>query len=183
MDRTQRLSRALRRFASGLLWLCVLLLVFSPALVLLDSFTLDTANHMVRLLDVDAFRFNASHVGWMLRTLVWALIATSFMTGVLSLGALIRLLHQFEEGTAFSLESIRLVRFLGWVQVAAAAFWVLLFWALAAVTRALTAQVIYPWGHAIGSSLDGLFFGGITLLVAHVLNEGFRLKSEQELVI
>ncbi len=183
MNRIQRLGRILRRCASVGIWACAVVLLFSPAFVLLDSFTLDTANHMLRLLDVDAFRFDASHVGWMLRTLVWALIATSFTAGVLSLGALIRLLHQFEEGTAFSLESIRLVRFLGWVQVAAAAFWVPLLWALAMVTRALTAQVIHPWGHAIGSSLDGLFFGGITLLVAHVLDEGFRLKAEQELVI
>lgn len=183
MNRTQRLSRVLRRFASGLLGLCVLLLAFSPGLVFLDGFALDSANHLLRLLDVDGFRFNASHVGGMLRAFVWGLIAVSFVTAVLSLGALVRLLHEFEAGTAFSHESVRLVRFLGWIQVAGAPVGLLMFWGMAAVTKALTAQVIHPWKFAVNSSLNGLFFGGITLLVAHVLDEGFRLKSEQELVI
>lgn len=183
MNRTQRLSRVLRRYASGLFGLCLLLLVFSPGLVFLDGFALDTANHLLRLLDVDEFRFNASHVGGMLRTLVWALTAISFATAVLSLGALIRLLHQFEAGTAFSRESVRLVRFLGWIQVAGVLIGSLMFWGLTVVTKALTSQVIHPWKHAISTSLEGLFFGGVTLLVAHVLDEGFRLKTEQELVI
>ncbi len=183
MNRTQRLSRALRRFASGLLWLCLLILVFSPGLVFLDGFALDGANHLLRLLDVDGFRFNSGHVGGLLRSYVWGLIAVSLSTAVLSLGALIRLLHEFEGGTAFSHESVRLVRFLGWIQVAGAPVGLLMFWGLAAVTKALTAQVIHPWKFVVNSSLEGLFFGGITLLVAHVLDEGFRLKSEQELVI
>jgi len=183
MDRTQRLSRALRRFASGLLWLCVLLLVFSPGLVLLDGFVLDSANHLLRLLDVDGFRFNSGHVGGMLRTFIWGLTAASLVTAVLSLGALIRLLHQFEWGTAFSHESVRLVRFLGWIQVAGAPIGLLMLWGLATVTKALTTQVVHPWKFAVNSSLEELFFGGITLLVAHVLDEGFRLKSEQDLVI
>jgi hypothetical protein len=183
MNRTQRLSRTLRRFASLLFGLCLFGLVFSPGLVFLDGFALDSANHLLRLLDVDGFRFNAGHVGWMLRTFVGVLTAGALATAVLSLGVLIRLLHQFEGGTAFSQESVRLVRFLGWIQVAGALVGLLMFGGLAAVTKALTAQVIHPWGHAVGSSLDGLFFGGITLLVAHVLDEGFRLKSEQELVI
>ncbi len=183
MDRTQRLSRILRRYASGLFWLCLLVLIFSPGMVFLDGFTLDTANHLLRLLDVDGFRFTVSHVGWLLRTLIWALIATSLITAVLSLGALIRLLHQFEQGTAFSLESVQLVRFLGWVQIATAPIGLLMLWGLAAVTKALTTQVIRPWKYAGSSSLDGLFFGGVVLLIAYVLEEGCRLKSEQELVI
>lgn len=183
MNRTQRLSRVLHRYASGLFGLCLLFLVFSPGIVFLDGFALDAANHLLRLLDVDALRFNASHVGGMLRTLVWALIATSLTSAILSLGALVRLLHQFEDGTAFSLESVRLVRFLGWIQVAMAPIGLLIFWGLAAVTKALTAQVIRPWRYAASSSLEGLFFGGVTLLIAHVLEEGCRLKSEQELVI
>jgi len=183
MNRTQRLSRILRRYASVVFWSCLLLLVFSPGMVFLDGFALDIANHLLRLLDVDGLRFNASHVGWMLRTLVWALIATSFTTAVLSLGALVRLLHQFEDSAAFSLESIRLVRFLGWIQVATAPLGLLMFWGLAAVTKVLTTQVIHPWKHAASSSLDGLFFGGVVLLVAYVLEEGCRLKAEQKLVI
>jgi hypothetical protein len=183
MNRTQRLSRLLRRYASIGIWVCVILLVFSPAIVFLDGFTLNVANHLLRVLDVDAFRFNASHLGWMLRSLVWALTATAFTTAVLSLGTLIRLLHQFEEGTAFSLESIRLVCFLGWVQVAEATIGIPLFWALATVTKSLTAQILHPWWYATTSSLNGLFFGGIVLLIAYVLEEGFRLKSEQDLVI
>lgn len=183
MNRTQRLSRVLRRFASGLFAICLLGLVFSPAVVLNDGFTLDTTNHHLRLLDVDGIRFQASHLGWMLRSHAWALLATSFLAGVLSLGALIRLLHQFEGGTSFSLEGTRLVRILGWVQVGMVPLSFLLFWRLAAVTRALTGQAIRPWGTAVSLSLDGLFWGGITLLVAHVLAEGCRLKAEQDLVI
>lgn len=183
MNRTQRLSRALRRYASVVFWLCLLVLVFSPGMVFLNGFALDIANHLLRVLDVDGFRFDAGHVGWMLRTLVWAMLATSLTTAVLSLGSLIRLLHQFEEGAAFSLESIRLVRFLGWIQVATAPLGLLMFWGLAAAAKVLTAQIIHPWGHAASASLQGLFFGGILLLVAHVMEEGCRLKSEQELVI
>jgi hypothetical protein len=183
MNRTQRLSRILRRYASVGIWACAILLVFSPAMVFLDSFTLDMANHLLRMLDVDAFRFNSGHVGWMLRTLVWALIATTFTAGVLSLGALIRLLHQFEEGTAFSQESVRLVRFLGWIQVATTPIGLLMFWGLAVVTKSLIGQTIHPWKQVGPSSLDGLFSGGITLLVAYVLEEGCRLKAEQDLVI
>lgn len=183
MNRTQRLSRVLRRYASVVFWLCLLALIFSPGMVFLDGLALDTANHLLRLLDVDAFRFTASHVGWMLRVLIWIVLATSLSTAVLCLGTLIRLLHQFEQGTAFSQESVRLVRFLGWIQVATAPIGLLVFWGLAAVTKALTAQVIRPWKVAGSASLDGLFFGGVTLLVAYVLEEGCRLKSEQELVI
>jgi hypothetical protein len=68
MNRTQRLSRILRRYASIGIWACVIPLVFSPAIVFLDGFTLDVANHQLRVLDVDTFRFTAGHVGWMLRT-------------------------------------------------------------------------------------------------------------------
>src|SRR5664279_1222452 len=180
MNRTQRLCRVLRHYASVVFWLCLLGLLFSPGMVFLDSFAIDVANHLLRLLDVDGLRFNASHVGWMLRTFAGVMTAVSLATAVLSLGVLIRLLHQFEGGTAFSLESIRLVRFLGWIQVAEAPVGLLMFWGFAAVTKTLIAQVIHPWKFAVISSLEGLFFGGITLLVAHVLDEGFRLKSEQE---
>jgi len=183
MNRTQRLSRVLRRYASVVFWLCLIGLIFSPGLLFLDGFTLDAANHQLRLLDVDGLRFNAGHVGWMLRTLVGAGIATGLTTAVLSLGVVIRLLHQFEQGTAFSPESAHLVRFLGWIQVAAALVEFLLYGGLASVTKALTAQVIHPWWVAGSSSLDGLFFGGVALLVAYVLEEGFRLKTEQDLVI
>jgi hypothetical protein len=183
MNRTQRLSRVLRRYASVVFWACLLILVFSPGLVFLDSFALDTTNHLLRVLDVDGFRFNTSHLGWMLRTLVWGLAAASFTTAVLSLGALIRLLHQFEQGTAFSLESVRLVRFLGWIQMAAAPVGFLMLWGLAVVTKSLLGQTIHPWKQVGTSSLDGLFFGGVTLLVAYVLEEGCRLKAEQDLVI
>lgn len=183
MNRTQRLSRVLRRYASGLFGLILVLLVFSPGLVFLDGIVLDTANHLLRLVDVDGVRFSAGHLGGMLRILVWASMAISFTTALLLLGALVRLLHQFEAGTAFSPESVRLVRFLGWVQVAGAPVGILLFWGLAAVTKALTAQVIHPWKNSVDGSLHELFFGGVTLLIAHVLEEGCRLKSEQELVI
>ena len=183
MNRTQRLCRVLRRFASVVFWLCLLVLLFSPGMVFLDSFAVDVANHLLRLLDVDGIRFNAGHVGWMLRTFAGVLTAVSLATALLSLGVLIRLLHQFEEGTAFSLESVRLVRILGWIQVAGAPIGLLMLWGLAAVTKALTTQVVHPWKFAVNSSLEELFFGGITLLVAHVLDEGFRLKSEQDLVI
>ena len=183
MNRTQRLSRILRRYASGLFGLTLLLLVLSPGLVFLDGIVLDTANHLLRLADVDGVRFGAGQVGGILRSLIWASMAISFTTALLLIGALIRLLHQFEAGTAFSRESVRLVRFLGWIQVAGAPAGIFLFWGLAAVTKALTTQVIHPWKNAIDGSLHGLFFGGVTLLVAHVLDEGFRLKSEQELVI
>lgn len=183
MDRMQRLSRILRRYASLVFWLCLIILILSPGMVFIRGFTLDVANHLLRVLDVDGFRFNASHSGWMLRTLVGAVTATNLTMAVLSLGALIRLLHQFEQGTAFSLESIHLVRFLGWVQVAMAPIGFLLFWGLAAATKALTAQAIHPWRYAGSSSLNDLFFGGVVLLIAYVLEEGFRLKTEQDLVI
>jgi hypothetical protein len=183
MNRTQRLSRVLRRYASVLFGLSLFLLVLSPGMVFVPDFTLDFANHQLRLLDVDVFRFTPSHLGWMLRTLVWAELATNLATTVLSLGALIRLLHQFEAGTAFSLESVRLVRFLGWIQVAMAP--VNFMWTLSvvAVTKALSTLVVSPWKQAIDPSLSSLFWGGVTLLVAYVLEEGFRLRSEQDLVI
>ena len=183
MNFTKRLSRALRRFASLLFGLAVIVLVFSPGIVLLDGFVLNTTNHQLRLLDVDGLRFQSAHLGWMLRTHAWALLATAFTAGALSLGALIRLLHQFEGGTAFSLESVRLVRILGWVQVAMVPLDFLLFWHLTVITRSLTTQVVKPWEHSIPSSMEGLFWGGVTLLIAHVLEEGCRLKAEQELVI
>ena len=183
MNRMQRLSRVLRRYASVVFWLCLIALILSPGMVFIRGFTLDLANHLLRVLDVDGFRFNASHVGWMLRTLVGAVTTTSLTMAVLSLGALIRLLHQFEQGTAFSLESVHLVRFLGWIQVAMAPVGFLLFWGLAAAAKALTAQVIHPWRYAASSSLNDLFFGGVVLLVAYVMEEGCRLKSEQDLVI
>jgi hypothetical protein len=152
-------------------------------MVFITGFTLDTANHMLRLVDVDGLRFNASQVGWMLRTLVGVGVAISLATAVLSLGTLIRLLHQFEQGTAFSLESVHLVRFLGWIQVASALAEFLLFAGLATVTKSLTAQVIHPWWYAASSSLNELFFGGVAMLVAYMLEEGSRLKIEQDLVI
>ncbi len=183
MNRTQRLSRLLRGYASIGIWLCLIPLVFSPAIVFLDGFTLDTANHWLRLLDVDAFRFNAGHVGWMLRTLAWALTATTFAAAVLSLGALIRLLHQFEEGAVFSLESIRMVRFLGWVQVAMAPAELLLLWGFVGTAKALLGLTIHPWAQVVSAGVGNLFFGGVLLLIAFVLEEGFRLKSEQDLVI
>src|SRR5664279_2183360 len=183
MNRTQRLCRVLRRYASVVFWLCLLGLLFSPGMVFLDSFAIDVANHLLRLLDVDGLRFNASHVGWMLRTFAGVMTAVSLATAVLSLGVLIRLLHQFEGGTAFSLESVRLVRILGWVQVAMVPLDFLLFWHLIVISRSLTTQVVKPWEHSIPSSMEGLFWGGVTLLIAHVLEEGCRLKAEQELVI
>src|SRR5664279_6456930 len=183
MNRTQRLCRVLRRYASVVFWLCLLGLLFSPGMVFLDSFAIDVANHLLRLLDVDGLRFNASHVGWMLRTFAGVMTAVSLATAVLSLGVLIRLLHQFEGGTAFSLESVRLVRFLGWIQIASAPVGFLMFWSLAVVTKTLLGQTVHPWKQAGTSSLEGLFWGGVTLLVAYVLEEGCRLKAEQELVI
>lgn len=107
MDRTQRLSRVLRRYASVVFWLCLICLIFSPGLLFLNGFTLDVANHQLRMLDVDGLRFTTSHVGWMLRALVGAWVATGFTMAILSLGALIRLLHQFEQGTACSSEASR----------------------------------------------------------------------------
>jgi len=183
MDRTQRLSRILRRTASVLFCLCLLLLVISPGIVFLNGFTLDTANHLLRLLDLDGFRFQAGHVGAPLRIFIWVLVVTCFTKVDLALGAFIRLLHQVEGGTAFSQESVRLVRFLGWIQVAAVPIECLLFWILAPLTRAITGQTISSWKLAGSNSLDGLFWGGVTLLVAHILEEGFRLKTEQDLVI
>jgi hypothetical protein len=89
------------------------------------------------------------------------------------LGAIIKYL----DGLRFNAEHV------GWIQVAGAIAVFLCFVGLAAVTKALTAQVIHPWKHAASHSLNGLFFGGVVLLVAYVMEEGCRLKSEQELVI
>jgi hypothetical protein len=164
-------------------WLCLICLILSPGLLFLNGFALDVANHHLRMLDVDGLRFSTGHVGWMLRTMVGAWVASGFTVAILSLGALIRLLHQFEQGTAFSPESAHLVRFLGWIQVAAALAGFLLYGGLAFVTKALTAQTIHPWWVAGSSSLNDLFVGGVMLLVAYVLEEGFRLKTEQDLVI
>jgi hypothetical protein len=183
MNRTQRLSRALRRFASLLFGLALIGLVFSPGAVFLDDFTVQQANHVLRLLDVDGLRFNPTHLGWMLRSFVWVSMAVSSAAAVLSLGVLIRLLHQFEAGESFSMDSIRLVRLLGWIQVAIVPADILLLWGMTWIVKSLLAQAIHPWFFLIGSAAGGLFFGGVLLLIAFVLEEGCRLKSEQDLVI
>lgn len=183
MNRMQRLSRALRRFASWLFALSVIGLVFSPGLLLLDDAILKMANDLLRHLDVEGTRFSAAHMGWMLRAFVFLPLAAWGATAVLSLGALIRLLHQFEAGEAFSMESIRLVRFLGWIQVAMVPVDLLVLLGMSGVAKALTGQAVHPWANMTGSTAGSLFFGGVVLLVAYVLEEGCRLKSEQELVI
>ena len=183
MNRTQRLCRVLRYFASVLFGLSIFALVVSPFMSFSPGFVLDFANHQLRLLDVDAFRFTSEHLNWMLRTNAFLWLALAMGSAVLSLGALIRLLQQFEDGKAFSGESARLVRFLGWLQIATAPATMLMSWSLALTTRALLHQSIPPWRSAFGESLGALFFGGITLLIAHILDEGFRLKTEQDLVI
>lgn len=183
MDRMQRLSRALRRFASWLFALCVIFLVFSPGLLLLDDAILKMANDFLRHLEVEGIRFGAAHMGWMLRAFVFLPLAAWGAATILSLGALIRLLHQFEAGEAFSMESIRLVRFLGWIQVAMAPADLLVLWGMAGMAKALTGHAVHPWGTMAGSTANNLFFGGVVLLIAYVLEEGCRLKSEQELVI
>jgi hypothetical protein len=183
MNRTQRLCRVLRRFASVLFGLSIFGLLFVPILVFNTDLTLDLANHQLRLLDVDAFRFTATHLGWKLRAINGLAMATAFGASIFGLGVLVRLLTQFEEGTAFSLESVRLVRWLGWLQVALVPIGLALGWCFAAVTKALLGQVVGLWTHPIYASLDGLFWGGVTLLIAQILEEGFRLKAEQDLVI
>ena len=183
MNQTQRLCRVLRRFSSILLGISILGLLFVPILVFSPDLTLDWANLQLRALDVDAFRFTVSHLGWKLRGITGTAFATGLGAAIFSLGVLVRLLTQFEEGTAFSLESVRLVRLLGWLQVALVPISLALGWSFAAVTRALLGQVVRLWAHPIYTSLDGLFWGGVTLLISHVLEEGFRLKTEQDLVI
>ena len=94
MDRVQRLSRVLRRISSVLFWISVICLVFSPGAVFLKDVALDHANWWLRHgLDVDGIRFSQGHVGWLLRSLVAWSMASAFTVAVLSLGALIRLLH------------------------------------------------------------------------------------------
>jgi Protein of unknown function (DUF2975) len=183
MSHTQHLSSTLRRFASGVLWLSVLLVVFSPGIVFLNGFVPDTANHLLRLLDMDGFRFTAAHSSGMLRMFVWGLVAISCTAAVLTLSVLIRLLHQFEGGTAFSLESIRLVRILGWIQIAKVPVWFLMLGSFSMVSKQVAGLVVQPWKQVGPASLDGLFWGGLTLLIAYVLEEGFRLEAEQGLVI
>ena len=119
----------------------------------------------------------------MLRSFVWVSMAVSSAAAVLSLGVLIRLLHQFEAGESFSMDSIRLVRLLGWIQVAIVPADILLLWGMTWIVKSLLAQAIHPWFFLIGSAAGGLFFGGVLLLIAFVLEEGCRLKSEQDLVI
>ncbi len=67
--------------------------------------------------------------------------------------------------------------------MAAALAGFLLYGGLAFVTKALTTQTIHPWWVAGSSSLNDLFFGDIMLLVAYVLEAGFRLKTGPDLVI
>ncbi len=184
MDRMQRLSRSLRRFASFVFFLLVVCLVFSPGLLLAEDIVLKIANDVLRqFFEVEGFRFSSAHGGWLLKAFVFIPLITSGGTAILSLGALIRLLHQFEAGAAFSMESVRLVRFLGWIQVVMAPAMLLVLWGMAGLVKVLTAKVVHPWANQTGSVIDSLFFGGVVLLVAHVMEEGCRLKSEQELVI
>ncbi len=184
MDRMQRLSRALRRFASFVFFLLVACLVFSPGLLLDGDVVLKIANDVLRqFFEVEGLHFGPAQGGWQLKAFVFLPLVTSGVTAIFSLGALIRLLHQFEAGAAFSMESVRLVRFLGWIQVAMAPVMLLVLWGMAALVKVLTTQVVHPWANQTGSVIDSLFFGGVVLLVAYVREEGCRLKSEQELVI
>jgi hypothetical protein len=183
MNRMQRLSRALRIFASWLLFVMVASLIFLPVMLFTDDFILKMANDTLRQLDVEGARLGATHLGWRLRISVVLPMAVYAVTILLSLGALIRLLHQFEWGEAFSAESIRLIRFLGWIQVAMAPMELLILWGTTGTVKALTGQAIHPWAQIAGSVMGNLFFGGVVLLIAYVMEEGFRLKSEQDLVI
>ncbi len=184
MDRVQRLSRVLRRISSVLFWISVICLVFSPGAVFLKDVALDHANWWLRHgLDVDGIRFSQGHVGWLLRSLVAWSMASAFTVAVLSLGALIRLLHQFESKEPFSAESIRMLRFLGWVQVASAPLYAITVWVVARIAKVLTGQVISPWPEMFRGTLAVLFEGGLVLLIAFVMEEALRLKSEQDLVI
>ena len=183
MNRMQRLSRALHRFASFLFALALILLVFSPGLLLLDSAILESANDFVRRFGMDGLQFSLVHMGWKLRVFIFLPLVAMGATAVLSLGALIRLLHQFEAGEAFSMESVRLVRFLGWVQVASAPLSLLVLLGMAGMAKTLTAKAVNPWANVADSVTGNLFFGGVVLLAAYALEEGWRLKTEQELVI
>lgn len=183
MDRMQHLSRTLRRFASFLFAISVLGLLFSPGLLFTGDLILKTANDTLRHLDVEGIRFNAAQLVWRLRIVVFLPMAVWATTALLSLGALIRLLHQFEAGATFSMESVHLVRFLGWVQVAMAPAELLLLWSFVGTAKALLGLTIHPWAQLVNAGVGNLFFGGVLLLIAFVLEEGLRLKSEQELVI
>ena len=110
-------------------------------------------------------------------------LIASGATAVFSLGALIQLLHQIEAGEAFSMESVRLVRFLGWIQVVMAPVNLIVLWGMSGIASFLTAKAVHPWANLADSVTGNLFFGGVVLLVAYVLEEGCRLKSEQALVI
>jgi hypothetical protein len=183
MNRMQRLSRALRRFAAIALSFNVIVLILAPAVLFLDKATLEIGNKLLGHLDAEGIRFGSAHLGWMLRAFVAVFLATYWTLTTLSLGALIRLLRQFEEGEAFSLESIRLVRFLGWIQVAMGPIGLLVQLGMASIARAITTQSIHLSLDLASSSAVQLFFGGVVLLVAYVMEEGCRLKSEQDLVI
>jgi hypothetical protein len=119
----------------------------------------------------------------MLRGFVAVFLATYWTLTTLTLGALVRLLRQFEEGEAFSLESLRLVRFLGWIQVAMGPIGLLVELGMAAMAGAITNRSIHLPFDLASSVAVQLFFGGVVLLVGHVMEEGCRLKSEQDLVI
>ena len=184
MDRVQRLSRVLRRIASVMLWCSVIGLVFSPGAVFLKDFVLEHANWWLRHgLDIDGIRFNQGHVGWLLRSLVVWSMATSFTVAVLFLGAMVRLLHQFESKEPFSTESVRMLRFLGWLTVATAPLHGLTIWGVTRILKLLTGQVISHWFEMFSGTVVALFYGGLVLLIAFVMEEALLLKSEQDLVI
>ncbi len=183
MNRMQRLSRVLRRFTSVLFALNTLTLLFLPGVLFMKEASLDLGNHLLRQFGQEGLRFSAAHTGWMLKAFLLTFLAPYWIVITLSLGALIRLLHQFEAGEAFSPESIRMLRFLGWIQVVMVPVDLLILWVMARLAQALTAQAVHPWSNMATSALGNLFFGGVLLLIAFALEEGFRLKTEQELVI